>query len=48
MGLIAIGIVIMVIYVVRNFDILKDVALNLKQTAEILAQKEAGTVVVSG
>lgn len=48
MAVVAIGIIIMVIYVVRNFDVLKDVALALRQTAEIMAQKEAGTVVVSG
>lgn len=39
-------IMIMVIYVVKNFDVLRDIAVELKEVARIIAEGRAGTTVI--
>lgn len=43
-GITAMIIMIMVIYVLKRFDVLKDVAITLKETAQILQQTNSGVI----
>lgn len=47
LGFVSIVILIIFIYFFKNFDVLKDVALELKEASVQIAQARAGTVIVS-
>lgn len=47
-GFVTVVILIIFIYFFRNFDVLKDVALELKEAARQVAQARSGTLIVGG
>jgi hypothetical protein len=48
-ALVVVAVVIMIIFIYffKNFEVLKDVALQFKETAQILAQAKAGSVIIT-